>query len=253
MARRKHGSTPEWAKRIEALRRRMKISQGELARKMHCSAMTVSRWERGLLAPSADHYIGLGKLAGKAECWHFWELAGLMMADIYRALPEKTAEKLPAGSVEYAGAGIRKRETGEETITIPLRNAVAATHGSKGGDRRFALDRIPSVRMMAAPAAWCPNPKYTSMLRIRGNSMEPLLHDGDIVAVDSFQTDPDSLDGKVVVVGNEDTGLWVTRFRHYLGMEVLEPESRCYDPVEYGRDPAWRIVGRVLWWVHPAP
>jgi phage repressor protein C with HTH and peptisase S24 domain len=252
MAKHRQNSTPEWAKRIESLRRKMKISQGDLAKKLHCSAMTISRWERGLLAPSADHYIALGKIAGKSDCWFFWELAGLMMADIYRALPEKVAEKLPASQIEQASAGIRKREAGEETVSIPLRNAVAGTHGQKG-DRRLSLDRIPTARMMGAPAAWCPNPKYTSMLRVRGNSMEPLLHDGDIVAVDSFQTDTESLDGKVVVVGNDESGLWVTRFRRYLGMEILEPESRGYEPVEYGKDPNWRIVGRVLWWVHPAP
>jgi phage repressor protein C with HTH and peptisase S24 domain len=251
MAKNKTNGIPPWAKRIEGLRRKMKASQGELARKLRCSAMTVSRWERGLLAPSADHYIALGKLAGKQDCWYFWELAGLMIGDLYRVLPDKTAERLPSPSLDYAGAGIRKREE-EEMVPIPVRNAVAGAHGSKG-DRRLTLERIPANRTMGAPAVWCPNPTYTSMLRVRGSSMEPLLYDGDIVAVDSLQTDPETLDGKVVVVGNEENGLWVTRFRKYLGMEILESESRGYDPVQYGKEPGWRIVGRVLWWVHPAP
>src|SRR5919109_907089 len=83
------GSLPEWASRILAMRRRLHLSQGNLARQLNCSAMTVSRWERGLLAPSADHSIQLGKIAGKSDCWFFWEHAGLQLQDVLRAMPEK--------------------------------------------------------------------------------------------------------------------------------------------------------------------
>ena len=58
-------SLPEWATQITALREHLTINQAELARRMECSAMTISRWERGLLQPSAEHFIQLGNLGDK--------------------------------------------------------------------------------------------------------------------------------------------------------------------------------------------
>jgi DNA-binding transcriptional regulator YiaG len=43
----KSNSLPEWATQITALREHLTINQAELARRMECSAMTISRWERG--------------------------------------------------------------------------------------------------------------------------------------------------------------------------------------------------------------
>ena len=170
-----------------------------------------------------------------------------------RVLPERAIQKLPAPHLDYVGAGIQRREAEQEKIVaIPLRKAVAGNHGQVG-DKRLSLDRITATKVMGAPTEWCPNPGYTSLLRVRGHSMEPLLHDGDIMAVDSFQTDMHELDGKVVVVANEEKGLCVSRFRRYLGMDILESENREYEPVILGKDIGWRILGRVLWWVHAAP
>src|SRR6267154_754237 len=73
--RKDHGPT-EWAEEIRNLREKLGISQGELARKLDCSAMTVSRWENGQLAPTARYYIELGKLAGAAPVKPAFLLAG---------------------------------------------------------------------------------------------------------------------------------------------------------------------------------
>ena len=246
---------PEWARRIEQLRHRLKISQGELARRLQCSAMTVSRWERGLLAPSADYYVQLGKLAGKADCWFFWEHAGIQIADVVRALPSKFLATLPASGLEPAGAGVgSKRDAAgrTSTVAIPLRKITAGTHGISG-DKRFSLEGIPTRNLLGAPKDWVPNPAYTSLLRVRGHSMEPLLRDGDIVAVDSFQTDSEALDGKVVVVSSEEKGLSVSRFRRYQNLHVLESYNPEYEPVVLDKENNFRILGRVLWWISAAP
>ncbi|HYL15739.1 MAG TPA: XRE family transcriptional regulator [Terriglobales bacterium] len=254
---RKRNSVPEWASRITTLRRQFKMSQGELAKRMECSAMTISRWERGLQAPTADFYIQLGKMAGKDNCWFFWERAGLQMADVARALPGTRAsgpltavppmENARAGSGAKAAAVPRQR-----IIALPVLKAMAGTHGNHG-DKRLSLDRIPATRLMGAPSEWCPNPRYTSLLRVRGHSMEPLIRDGAILAVDSFQTDKDELDGKVVVVTHEENGLSVSRLRRYDDVEVLESENHEYDGVVLGKNSGWHVVGKVLWWISAAP
>jgi phage repressor protein C with HTH and peptisase S24 domain/DNA-binding XRE family transcriptional regulator len=248
---------PEWASRIITLRRTFKMSQGELAKRMECSAMTISRWERGLQAPTAHYYIQLGNLAGKDDSWFFWERAGLQMADVSRALPGTKASgpvtAVPPLEDARAGSGARVAPLSvQRMVALPVLKAVAGTHGNRG-DKKFNLDRIPSSKLMGAPSEWCPNPRYTSLLRVRGHSMEPLIRNGDIVAVDSFRTDKSELEGKVVVVSHEESGLCVSRLRRYGSVDVLESENRAYEGIVLGKNSGWRIIGKVLWWISAAP
>ena len=83
--------------------------------------------------------------------------------------------------------------------------------------------------------------------------MEPLIRDGDIAAVDSSQTNRAELDGKLVIVTNEEKGLCVSRLRRYPKFDVLESENRAYQSVVLGKSSGWRIVARVLWWISAAP
>lgn len=260
MAKRKRDDRPvaEWAKQIHNLRQKLGISQGELARKLDCSAMTVSRWENGQLAPTARYYIELGKLAGKTDCWFYWGCAGLQTSDVLPVLAERDRKQFSIGPEEVelaaAGSGGSKQEIPRtpKVVPIPVLQATVGTHGGQG-DRHGNLRYIPARDVMGAPAEWCPNPAYTSLLRIRGHSMEPLIHDGDIAAVDSSQTERTQLDGKIVIVTNEQKGLCVSRLRRYPKFDVLESENRGYQAVVLGRSSGWRIVARVLWWISAAP
>jgi len=255
---RKDHAPTEWAEQIRSLRQKLGISQGELARKLDCSAMTVSRWENGQLAPTARYYVELGKLAGKQDCWFYWGRAGLQSSDVMPVLNERERRQYPAGpedQMDLAAAGLgTKQENGRKpnVVSIPVLQAIVGTHGGQG-DRHGNLHHIPARDVMGAPAEWCPNPRYTSLLRVRGRSMEPLIHDGDIAAVDSSQTDRTNLDGKIVIVTSEEKGLCVSRLRRYPKFDVLESENREYQAVVLGKSSGWRIVARVLWWISAAP
>src|SRR5262252_8061083 len=91
---------PEWAIQITALRESLKINQAELARRLACSAMTISRWERGLLQPSAEHFIQLGNLGDRTQAWFFWEMAGIQ--------PAKMADALSAVSKSRRSGDLQK-------------------------------------------------------------------------------------------------------------------------------------------------
>lgn len=244
----KSRSLPEWASRITSLREHFGINQAELARKLDCSAMTVSRWERGLLIPSADFFIRLGNFASKSDCWFFWEGAGLEVSKVSSTFARRNhAKTIALPELEKAHAGATA-----DVVALPLLRAVASAHGGVTG-HHLSLRMIPATKMVGAPSDWCPNPRYTSMLRVKGRSMEPLIHNGDILAVDSYQTDRDELQGKVVVVANEQKGLCVSRLRRYENLDVLESENREYEPVVLNKSNGWRILGRVLWWISAAP
>jgi transcriptional regulator with XRE-family HTH domain len=248
----------EWAARISELREQLGLSQSDLARMLDCSAMTVSRWENGQLAPTAHHYVELGKLSGKAGCWYFWELAGLQSSDVIRFLPERERKQILSSgdlTLEPASAGGGPKvmpNPPPKLVPIPVLDAVVGTHGNRG-DKRGNLNHIPASDIMGAPAEWCPNPNYTSLIHVRGRSMEPLMHDGDIAAVDSSQTDRAQLDGKVIIVSSEEKGLCVSRLRRYPKFDVLESENREYQPIVLDKRSGWHIIARVLWWISAAP
>jgi phage repressor protein C with HTH and peptisase S24 domain len=249
-------AAPQWATHISALRQRLHLSQIKLGTRLSCSAMTISRWERGLLEPSANHYIQLGNLAGKSECWVLLETGR-----IEQRQPAAThggfssaASSLLQGSRASARFCGQRRKTSGHAVGCHPRFASSRWHAWRNGDDVMSLEEAPINEMMAAPPQWCPNPQYTKCLRVRGHSMMPLIRDGNIVAVDTSQTDVSELDNMLVIAWNEQKGLCISRFRHYGDVSVLEPENREYKSVVLGPTKhGWRIVAKVLWWIGKAP
>lgn len=249
----KSGELPEWAVQITTLREHLKINQAELARRMVCSAMTISRWERGLLQPSAEHFVQLGNLGNTTQAWFFWEMAGIQPAKMAGALKtatgsRKSGEVLERNAPDAVGLG-RGRRSG--SVDIPLLKAFIGAHGV-AGDRR-SLRTIPANEVISIPAKWCRNPDCTNLVPVKGHGMEPVIRDGDIVAVDSFLTERTSLYGKIVVVANQTKGLSVAYLRRYDTLDVLEGENRQHPPVILRKAKTWRIVGKALWWISTVP
>lgn len=251
----KRPALPEWALQITRLRERIGMNQAELARRLECSAMTISRWERGLLQPSAEYFVQLGNLGNKTEAWFFWEMAGLHPSRMLDTLNVSVRSKrlVERGGLDHAhdnGAAVRRRK--RDLVRIPLLKATVGSHGVSG-DRRSSLNAIPAAETVGIPSSWCPNPAYTSLLRVKGRSMEPLIRHRDLLGVDAFQTERSRLFGKIVIAVHEEKGLCVSRLRRYDSLDVLEAEDREFDPVVLNKASGWRIVGRVLWWISSAP
>jgi SOS-response transcriptional repressor LexA len=246
---------PDWASMISRLRQRLGLSQTAFGYEVHSSAMGVSRWERGAQEPPSHSYIELGNLAGNPDCWFFWGRAGLRSEDLMRVMP-KLRRRSPQSHLQdfqivHAGTSARKAVK-PQLVAIPLLKIVAATNGEKG-DNIPILQEAPIESMIAAPNDWCPNPTSTYSLRVRGNSMNPLIYDDYILVVDSSQTDRSKLDGKVVIAWHKDVGLTVSRFQRYDHTEVLHPENREYGSITLDRKNNWKIIATVLWWIGRAP
>jgi SOS-response transcriptional repressor LexA len=225
----------DWPKRIIQLRKNSGLHQAAFGGTFHCSAMNVSRWERGISEPSSHTYIEMGSLAGDPLCWYFWERAGLRKEDLLRVMPrmQERLRKLQTPHLEIvtAGSGAKKLKTNDklQLVAIPVLKTVAATLGEKG-DSHALLRDAPIESVVAAPKSWCPNPASTSCLRVRGGSMSPLIHDGYILAVDSSQTEAGGLNGKIVIAWHKDKGLTVSRMHRYDHTLVLRSENPTTKP-----------------------
>ncbi len=248
------GSRPGWAKKIEKLRHRLEMSQTSLGRELNCSAMAVSRWERGVQQPPANLYLKLGNLVGDPGCWYFWGRAGLHSADLLRIVPGMRDRLQDIGppnlEIVMAGSGNRTSPPHDKPSlhAIPILPVVAASLGHRG-DVTLSLDQIAPEGMIAAPPEWCPHPAGTTCLRVKGDSMTPLIHDGWVIVVDTTETDHSQLHGKIVVAWHKEKGLSVSNLQRFDHTEVLVPENREYNSVTFGAEYGWRIIGKVLWWI----
>jgi DNA-binding XRE family transcriptional regulator len=79
---------PAYARRIKALRESLSLNQLQFGKRLKCSSMVISRWERGLQKPPADCLIAMGKMAGPPAGWFFWKMAGIDPSDAKRMLQE---------------------------------------------------------------------------------------------------------------------------------------------------------------------
>jgi transcriptional regulator with XRE-family HTH domain len=247
-------AVPEWSRKISTFRKALKLSQGELGKRLRASAMAVSRWERGESEPPAEVYIRLGNIADDPLCWFFWGRAGLSTADVMRVLPT-ASRRLREGriaSVQVVHAGAASSIEPASFVAIPILPVHAATPGEKS-EEVADLDQLQPEALWAAPAEWCPNPARTISLRVRGDSMSPLILDGYLIAVDTSDISRDDLIGKIVVAWNtKEKRLLVSRLIRFDHTDVLVSDQREHQPVSVANGSPWRIVGRVLWWTGKA-
>jgi SOS-response transcriptional repressor LexA/DNA-binding XRE family transcriptional regulator len=252
MARKSAKGAPDWCRKILAFRQDRKLTQGGLARQLNTSAMAVSRWERGEAQPPAEAYIQLGHLAGDPLCWFFWGRAGLSTADLMRILPAARRRLRQGGianvQVVHAGAGKVSSLKPTDFVAIPLLPVSAATPGELA-EQVADLDQLKPEAIWAAPAEWCPNPTRTISLRVKGNSMSPLILDGYIIAVDTSEVSRDDLVGQIVVAWNTaEKRLVVSRLIRFDHTDALVSDQREYQPILLASEFKWQILGRVLWW-----
>jgi DNA-binding XRE family transcriptional regulator len=250
MRRKAKNVPPDWSLKIEGLRRSRQLSQAAFGSKLGNSAMAISRWERGVAEPSGAMYIRLGNLAGDPLCWFFWKRAGLRLSDVTRVLPavrRRFAEsRVP--QVQFVRAGGKAAHSFRKVnlVAVPLLPVEAATLGHDGDN--VDLAEVPAESMLAAPIEWCPNPESTLCLRVKGNSMSPLILDGYILAVDTSSVENDRLVGQIVVASHRERGLLVSRLIRFDHTDALVSDNREYGSVPVTPGSEWRIVGKVLWW-----
>jgi phage repressor protein C with HTH and peptisase S24 domain len=240
----------EWAEKIISMRRDLSLNQIAFGKRLGVSAMAVSRWERGTAEPSGSVFIKLGNLAGDPQCWYFWRRAGLTTDDIMRVLPDANLRlrqtKVTHGQIIHAGAGAATKQRAE-FVAVPLLPVYAVTAG-EAGDTEVDLGQTLPERLLAAVSEWCPNPKFTFCMRVKGNSMSPLILDGYIIAVDTSEVLHDKLIGQIVVAQHSERGLLVSRLIRFDQTDALVSDHREYDSVSVTAESSWRIVGKVLWW-----
>ncbi|MYN65254.1 MAG: hypothetical protein F4X11_09540 [Acidobacteria bacterium] len=112
------------------------------------------------------------------------------------------------------------------------------------GSGEIVFDESPEMSIAVATdalATWA-RPERLTCVRAVGDSMEPTIRDGDLVAIDAGRTEP--LDGRLFAV-RTDAGLVVKRLRQSGARWLLASDNPAHEPRTVAEDD--RILGEVAW------
>ena len=112
------------------------------------------------------------------------------------------------------------------------------------GTGEVVFEESPEVSIAVSAEALPPwtRPERLRCVRAVGESMEPDIHDGDLVVVDPGRREP--LDGQSFAV-RTDGGLVIKRLRRRRGGWLLTSDNRTHPPQPVAEDD--RILGQVAW------
>ena len=243
--------------KIKDLRAFLGLSQEQLARRLKVTKKTIAEWEQARQSPTPERALQLARLAAPGELRQWFtrfalEQIGADTGIVLDALlPARRGSgrqaPLPAPGLRVIPSAdwsdrFRALEGLDHYVPIPLlRDAAAA-----GSPREISEADMEGYALIQY--AWCPNPADFTCVRIRGDSMSPILHDGALVAIDHSQRDPLALHQKMVAARLDDgiTIKWLDRQPD--GTLLLVPENKNHPPIPLPRTRTNPIVGLVSWW-----
>ena len=248
-------SSNNWPSRIKDLRDAIKLSQEQLARRLNVTKKTIAEWEQARQLPSPERALQLARLSppGDLRRWFIRQALDRIGADdslVEDALLGRRHARqapLPAAGLRVIPSAdwsdrFRALEGLDHYVPVPLlRDAAAA-----GAPREVSGDDVEGYALIQY--AWCPNPADFTCVRVHGDSMSPILHDGALVAIDHSQRDPQALRQKMVAARLDDgvTIKWLDLQPD--GTLLLVPENKSHSPIPLPRTPDNPIIGLVSWW-----
>jgi phage repressor protein C with HTH and peptisase S24 domain len=222
--------------RIRLIRKALGLTQAEMGEKIGRSWKTINRWEAGerdipdTALKLISQVFGVSYKWLKTGCGDMWEREEKIEEEEekLRKLREMILEGLIEKTVEYlkkferipivgrAGAEFPENPTDMEVIGLIFTTKETSQQGGK-----FAAE-------------------------VRGDSMEPTLHDGDFVVFKPYVGDGSDIpNGKIVVVRNHSGELIVKRLIKVNDLIVLTSDNPKYPPIppEQFKTEDLRIVG----------
>jgi phage repressor protein C with HTH and peptisase S24 domain len=126
-------------------------------------------------------------------------------------------------------------------VSVPLYDVYAsAGYGAwANGEAIIGYYKVPEEMIKHE---WKASPNDTVMAHVKGDSMLPLLKDGDMVAVDRSRTEAI----KGLYVCRIDNNLYVKNVAFLADSVVLTSENNFYEPL-VARYENFELIGRVVW------
>lgn len=218
-------------KRLRALRVKAGLSLAQVAQRAGMSVGHISEAERGAAIP------------GARVLYVFAELGFDVNYILTGHLPQRRADRIAVTTAKFLVVGpeeIRKHVDSEYFVPIPVITERAALQAPL-----VPLEHDPEGYVLA-PRQWLRPDGYYSCLRIKGESMLPVLADGDVICINFARHDPLELRHKLAAAHLADEGVSIKYVDVHNGRICLYAESRLqWLPRFITADE--RILGAVEW------
>ena len=163
--------------------------------------------------------------------------------DLWQALDERRVDTSASAPADIASDEHQPEVSlgiDEDVVLVDFAENIRAAAGSgamvfeEAADLQVAVPRTFLPRWVSTRGLIC--------IRAAGDSMQPMLNDGDLILLDRSQIEP--VDGKMFVLHTED-GLVVKRLRVSVGGWTMTSDNPAYLPRPIGK---WdHSIGRVAW------
>lgn len=219
-------------------------NRSQFARMAGVSPTAVAKWLDNKALPTMSALL---RIQQKTQVDFHWLLTG-------RHAPPSSAqlviEQMPGQIGDRADTGkiIRDQWMSDKYLPIPLIEGEI----SAGSGRDITTEDIVDFAIIYAD--WCKDPESVRCIRVKGDSMTPILSSGSIVAIDLSQNDPRKLDGKMAAFRAPSGGAsikWCKVVED--GLIVGYPENKesiGADALLVYRDEEIDncIIGKIVWW-----
>lgn len=231
------------AGKIRELREALKLNQRQFSNRLGVSQANVSRWESGTLRPESQHLMKIAELAkDKPDSLYFMMAAGVP-SGYFMGDQKYSAENLPSEIVSSVSP-----DPPAPVYQVPLLRDPAAAGTPRAMEEGEIESFIPFLK------SWAPRGSALVAVRVRGDSMDPLVLDNYIVFVDTSQRDHKRLTGRMVLAhdSNGTTLKWL-RNSGDIYMLVAQNTSPRFPITVLTQEDGWGIVGVVIMWIGEPP
>lgn len=206
-----------YSERIRELRILHEMSQQDLADRLDVNKVTISQYERGVRKPDLNVLTAL--------------------CDIFNVSSDYLLGKDDV-TIRIVGKEGLERLVSARTKRIPVLGRVAAGVPIDAIEDVLDWEEIPEA--MAATGEFFG-------LRVKGDSMQPRIAEGDVVIV---RSQPDAESGDVVIVQvNGDTATCKRLMKHETGISLIS-FNPMYEPINFTNEEIERlsvtIIGKVV-------
>ncbi len=221
-------TSAQLGRNIAKLRATLGLNKEAFARELGASSVAVMYWEKGR-SPSADTYIKLAKLAEEKlpalTAW-FWEQIGLDKSALRAIVP--VIDKSIKQYLGQIGRG--------ETVPVPPMQKVLTGKEDAG-----------SLPPLPFPASLVPRPLTTEYALVSDPVMRPLFEVGDVLFIDTSETDLRKLEGRCVALFRPpEYGAEQRARNEQTPSGIAATEDGLFDVLHVGVFAAWLRVSPVL-------
>ncbi len=214
-------------KRIQSRRSALKLNQEELAESIGVVRQTISSWENGVFAPEGKNLERLADSLKTSVAYLMGETDDPSIP-IKKASSESNGKILPLDSLTW----------------IPVISPeVKVSAGPGNCCEEVIWEKIDDFPLFDGKIAALYSDNGLLSIYVEGNSMEPQIHDGDLVI---FRKSSDWVSGNVVVVCLDGRLLVKGIVRGPDGGVRLRSLNKNYDDIVIGERSFFLVYGRVI-------